>query len=100
MAIDHFARNHVEKLEAFVLKGREDIGLRRQRYEIRLDHDTAAIIVDIAEQAVLIASTSPTALHIEPFPPFYVTPAPPPLQAPKQRRPRETDGPRPTLPHT
>ena len=93
MAIDYFTGNHVQKFEAFVLKGWEDIRLRRQRYEIRLDHDPAAVIVDMAEQAVLMASTSPAAFDVEPFARFDETRAPSFLEPPKQRCQRNAEGP-------
>lgn len=55
VTVDHLAFEHIEKLHALVLEGREDVGIGRQCDQIGLDDDAAGIVVDMAEQIILMA---------------------------------------------
>ena len=68
MAVNHLAFQHVEKLHSLMLEGREHVRILGQRNEIGLDGDAAGIVVDMAEQAVLMTGASAPALNIHALP--------------------------------
>lgn len=68
MAINDHAFEHVEKFHALVLEGREGVGIGRQCDEIGLDDDAAGIVVDMAEQIILMAGARAAPFELDALP--------------------------------
>jgi hypothetical protein len=97
MTINDFALNHIQKLESFVLESWEDIRLSGERNKIRLDCNVAGIVLDRAQQRILMTCSGAPPLDVDSLASFYKARPAGFLKSPEERRKGDSKCPRDSL---